>query len=94
MLIVIAALILRRAAATAKKEALARLEQRRNRVSGETPDEAKQRRQIEWAIEAVRNNQTGAFLPFTRHPVFAASVAMPSGAYGLVLLIEYLATAF
>jgi hypothetical protein len=94
MLIVIAALILRRAAAMAKKEALARLEQRRNRVSGETPDEAKQRRQIEWAIEAVRNNQTGAFLPFTRHPVFAASVAMPSGAYGLVLLIEYLATAF
>jgi hypothetical protein len=98
ILIVIAALILRRAAAMAKKEALARLatrlEQQRNRLSGEAPDETKQRRQIEWAIEAIRNNQTGAFLPFTRHPVFAASVAMPSGAYGLVLLIEYLATAF
>jgi hypothetical protein len=82
----------------AKKQALARLEaqleQQRNRLSGETPDEAGQPRQIEWAIEAIKNNQTGAFLPLTRHPAFAASVAMPSGAYGLVLLIEYLATAF
>ena len=69
MLIVIAALILRRAAAMAKKEALARLakrlEQQRNRLSRETPDEARQRRQIEWARETIRNNQTGAFLPFT-----------------------------
>lgn len=100
-LIVIAALILRRAAAAAKKEALSRLQKRlekqRNRLSGdsgETPDETRQQRQIEWAIEAIRNNQTGAFLPFTRHPVFGASVAMPSGAYGIVLLIEYLATTF
>ena len=100
-LIVIAALILRRAAAVAKREALSRLQKRlemqRNRLSGdsgETPDETRQQRQIEWAIEAIRNNQTGAFLPFTRHPVFGASVAMPSGAYGIVLLIEYLATTF
>ena len=94
MLIVIAALILRRSAATAKKEALKRLEKERIRLSGETPDAARQQRQIEWAIEAIRNNQTGAFLPFTRHPVFGASVAMPSGAYVIVLLIEYLATTF
>jgi hypothetical protein len=94
ILIVIAALILRRAAAAAKKEALGRLEKQRNRLSGDTPDEARQRCRIEWAIEAIRNNQTGAFLPFTRHPVFGASVAMPSGAYGIVLLIEYLATTF
>jgi hypothetical protein len=94
ILIIIAALILRRAAAMAKKEALARLEKQRNRLSGETPREAQQRGQIEWAIEAIRNNQTGAFLPFTRHPIFGASVAMPSGAYGIVLLVEYLATAF
>jgi hypothetical protein len=94
MLIVIAALILRGSAATAKKEALKRLEKERIRLSGETPDAARQQRQIEWAIEAIRNNQTGAFLPFTRHPVFGASVAMPSGAYVIVLLIEYLATTF
>ena len=78
----------------AKKEALGRLEKQRNQLAGEGPDEARQRHQIEWAIEAIRNNQTGAFLPFTRHPVFGASVAMPSGAYGIVLLIEYLATTF
>jgi hypothetical protein len=94
ILIVIAALLLRRAAAMAKREALRRLEKHRTRLTGETHDEAEKRRQVEWAIEAIRNNQTGAFLPFTRHPAFAASVAMPSGAYGIVLLIEYLATAF
>ena len=59
-----------------------------------TPDEARQRQELEWAIEAIKNNHRGAFLPFTQHPVFGAAVALPSGAYGVVLLAEYLATGF
>ena len=50
--------------------------------------------ELEWVIQTIKNNHRGAFLPFTQHPVFGAAVALPSGAYGVVLLAEYLATGF
>ena len=94
ILIVGNALALRRSAETAKREAIKRLESRLTQLSGQGPEETKQRQQIEWAINAIRNNQRGAFLPFTQHPIFGAAIALPSGGYGLVLLLEYLATGF
>ena len=63
-------------------------------MSGQTPEEIKQRQQIDWVINAIKNNQRGAFLPFTQHPIFGAAIALPSGGYGIVLLLEYLATGY
>jgi hypothetical protein len=87
---------LRRSAEMAKQEAIKCLEKKRIELPDELPDQApderKPRQQIERAIDAIKNNQRGAFLPFTKHPVFGA-IALPSGGYGLVLLFEYLATA-
>ncbi|MBA2658684.1 MAG: hypothetical protein H0U72_03770 [Nitrosospira sp.] len=60
----------------------------------DTPDGKKRGQQVQWAIEAIGNNQRGAFLPFTKHPIFGAAIALPSGGYGFVLLFEYLATSF
>ena len=78
----------------ARREAIGQLERKLMELPEQTPDEKKQRQQIEWAIAAIRNNQRGAFLPFTKHPIFGAAIALPSGGYGLVLLFEYLATSF
>ena len=83
---------LRRSAETAKREAINRLESRLIQLSDQSPEEVRQRQQIEWGINAIRNNKRGAFLPFTQHPVFGAAIALPSGGYGLVLLLEYMAT--
>ncbi|SEL23903.1 hypothetical protein [Nitrosovibrio tenuis] len=94
ILIVGNALALRRSAEMAKREAIKRLESRLTQLSSQTSGEIKQRQQIEWAIQAIKNNQKGAFLPFTQHPIFGAAIALPSGGYGLVLLLEYLATSF
>lgn len=97
ILIVVSAMALRRSAEMAKREAIKRLEKKLielpDELPGHAPDEKKQRQQIEQAIGAIKNNQRGAFLPLTMHPVFGA-IALPSGGYGLVLLFEYLATAF
>jgi hypothetical protein len=92
ILIVGNALVLRRSAEKAKREAIKRLESRLTQLPSQTTEEIKQRQQIDWAINAIRNNQRGAFLPFTQHPIFGAAVALPSGGYGIVLLLEYLAT--
>ena len=92
ILIVANALVLRRSADRAKREAVKRLESRLTQLSSQTPEEIKQRQQIDWAINAIKNNQRGAFLPFTQHPIFGAAIALPSGGYGIVLLLEYLAT--
>jgi hypothetical protein len=92
LLLVGNALALRRSAETARRQAIKRLESRLTQLSNGDPDEVKQRQQIEWAIDAIRHNQEGAFLPFTQHPIFGAAIALPSGGYGLVLLLEYLAT--
>ena len=86
------ALALRRSAEAAKREAIRRLENRLIQLSDQTPEEIRQRHQIEWDIHAIKNNKRGAFLPFTQHPVFGAAIALPSGGYGLVLLLEYMAT--
>jgi hypothetical protein len=87
-------LALRRSAEMARREAVKRLESKLIQLSGQTPEEIKQKQQIEWGIRAIKNNQKGAFLPFTQHPIFGAAIALPSGGYGLVLLLEYLATGF
>jgi hypothetical protein len=92
ILIVGNALVLRRSAEKAKREAIKRLESRLTQLPSQTTEEIKQRQQIDWAINAIRNNQRGAFLPFTQHPIFGAAIALPSGGYGIVLLLEYLAT--
>lgn len=94
LLVFINGMVLRRSAETAKRETIDRLETRLAHLSGLAPDEARQKQQIEWSLRAIRNNRRGAFLPFTEHPVFGATVALPSGGYGLVLLMEYLATIF
>ena len=94
ILIVVNAMALRHSAEMARREAIGQLERKLMELPEQTPDEKKQRQQIEWAIAAIRNNQRGAFLPFTKHPIFGAAIALPSGGYGLVLLFEYLATSF
>jgi hypothetical protein len=92
VLVVGNALALRRSAEKARHEAIRRLESRLIQLSGQTPEEIKQRQQIEWAIHTIKNNKRGAFLPFTQHPIFGAAIALPSGGYGLLLLLEYFAT--
>jgi hypothetical protein len=93
-LIVANAFALRKSAESARRDAVRRLESKLIQLSGQTPEETKQKQQIEWAIHAIKDNQNGAFLPFTQHPIFGATIALPSGGYGLVLLLEYLATEF
>lgn len=94
ILVVVNAMALRHSAEMARREAIGQLEKKLMELPDQTPGEKKQRQQIEWAIEAIKDNQRGAFLPFTKHPVFGAAIALPSGGYGLVLLLEYLTTSF
>ena len=93
ILVVVNAAALRRSAEMARREAITQLEKKLMDLP-DTPDGKKRRQQVQWAIEAIGNNQRGAFLPFTKHPIFGAAIALPSGGYGLVLLFEYLATSF
>ena len=83
---------LRHSAEKAKREACEQLQTKLMKLSDQTQDEKKKRQQIEWVIDAIARNREGAFQPFTQHPVFGA-IALPSGGYGLVLLMEYLAVA-
>jgi hypothetical protein len=95
-LVIISSMALRHSAEIAKREAIKRLESRlidSSRVP-KAPEGEQNRQELEAAIQAIKNNHRGAFLPFTQHPVFGAAVALPSGAYGVVLLAEYLATGF
>jgi hypothetical protein len=92
ILVVTNSLALRRSAKMAKARALTCLENKLNKLSEKMPDEEKQKKEIEWAINAIENNERGAFLPFHQHPVFAT--ALPSGAYGLLILAEYLTSVF
>jgi hypothetical protein len=94
ILVVINAMALRRSAEMTKREAIKRLEKKLLELPDRTAYGESQKHEIEWTLGAIRNNQKGAFLPFTKHPVFGAAIALPSGGYGLVLLFEYLATAF
>ncbi|WP_052494221.1 hypothetical protein [Nitrosospira sp. NpAV] len=93
-LLFVNAMALRHSAEMAKQEAIKRLEKKLIEIPDQAADEESQKEEIEWTLEAIRDNQKGAFLPFTKHPVFGAAIALPSGGYGLILLFEYLATAF
>jgi hypothetical protein len=81
------AVYLRRSAEVAKRAALDRL---RGRAAG-LPENAPRRPQLDRMADLIERNQTGAFLPFTQHPLFGA-IALPTGGTGLVLFIEYVAT--
>ena len=60
---------------------------------GPVPRGAKRAAVVERMVALIEDYQEGAFLPFTRHPLFGA-IALPTGGTGLVFLLEYLATIF
>ncbi|MDR4480829.1 MAG: hypothetical protein R3B37_13930 [Nitrospira sp.] len=84
---------LRRSAEQAKRAAVAQLKSRLNGWSGKLVLKKEQRAQVERMVELIERYQEGAFLPFTRHPLFGA-IALPTGGTGLLLLLEYLVTIF
>ncbi len=87
------AVALRQSAKNAKRAALFQLKSKLLPLSDQVPAEKESKHQIERAINAIKNNHDGAFLPVTSHPIFGA-IALPSGGYGIVLLMEYLANTF
>ena len=82
---------LRRSAERAKQEAVDQLKRRLKGLSDEPVFKRAKRREIERMVTLIEQTQEGAFLPFTRHPLFGA-IALPTGGTGLVFLLEYLAT--
>ena len=72
-LIFVNSMALRKSAEVAKREAIKRLESKLIQLPGQTPDEIKQRQQIEWAIRTIKNNQRGAFLPLHAASVLRGS---------------------
>lgn len=85
------AVYLRQSAEEAKRAAVAELKAKQRALSVKTPFKNLRVQQIERMIDLIEKNQEGAFLPFTRHPLFGA-IALPTGGTGLVFLIEYLAS--
>jgi len=83
--------LLRRSAERAKQEAVDQLKRRLKGLSDEPVFKRAKRREIERMVTLIEQTQEGAFLPFTRHPLFGA-IALPTGGTGLVFLLEYLAT--
>ena len=84
---------LRRSAEQAKRAAVVQLKSRLDGLSGEVVFKKEKREQVERMVALIEDYQEGAFLPFTRHPLFGA-IALPTGGTGLVFLLEYLATIF
>jgi hypothetical protein len=84
---------LRRSAEQAKRAAVAQLKSRLDGLSGEVVFKKEKREQVERMAALIEDYQEGAFLPFTRHPLFGA-IALPTGGTGLLFLLEYLATIF
>ena len=84
---------LRRSAEQARRAALAQLNARLLPLDDQNPTEKESKRHIERAIDAIKNNRKGAFMPLAAHPIVGA-IALPSGGYGFILLAEYLSTAF
>lgn len=82
---------LRRSAERAKREAVEQLKRRLRDLTDEPVFKRKKRREVERMVSLIEQTQEGAFLPFTRHPLFGA-IALPTGGTGLVFLLEYLAT--
>ena len=93
ILIVGNALALRRSAERAKREAIKHLEGKLTQLSGQTPEDIKQRQQIDWAINAIRNNQRGRVSSVHSASDIRCgdSICHPAD-MGIVLLLEYLAT--
>ncbi|MDA0738653.1 MAG: hypothetical protein O2999_05485 [Nitrospirae bacterium] len=87
------AVALRRSAEKARRAALSQLHDRWLPLNDQDPADKETKCHIERAIDAIKNNRHGAFMPITVHPIFGA-IALPSGGYGLVLLMEYLANGF
>lgn len=86
-------LFLRRSAERAKREAVVQLKARLTGLSGAVVFKKEQQAQVARMAALIEQHQEGAFLPFTRHPLFGA-IALPTGGTGLVFLVEYLATLF
>lgn len=84
---------LRRTAEQAKRAAAAQMRTRLTGVSGVAASSKEKQSLIERMAALIEDTQEGAFLPFTRHPLFGA-IALPTGGTGLVFLLEYLATLF
>jgi hypothetical protein len=85
------AVYLRQSAEEAKRAAVAELTVKQRALSVKTPFKNLRVQQIERMVDLIEKNQEGAFLPFTRHPLFGA-IALPTGGTGLLFLIEYLAS--
>ncbi|MDT7041037.1 hypothetical protein [Candidatus Nitronereus thalassa] len=84
---------LRRSAEQARRVSLDQLNARLLPLNDQVPVEKESKRHIERAIEAIKHNRKGAFMPLAAHPIVGA-IALPSGGYGFILLAEYLSTAF
>ncbi len=86
---------LRRAAESARKQAIIRLKDRILHVmSGKKEDEANRKDRVDkikLIIERIQLIRTGAFAPLTQHPILAA-LALPLGGVGTLALIDMLAT--
>lgn len=87
------AVALRRSAEIARRTAISKLNEKFLPLKNTRPAEQSFKHQIERAIDAIKNNRTGAFMPVTTHPLLGA-IALPSGGYGLVMLMEYFSNAF
>lgn len=87
------AVALRRSAEKARRAAFSQLKAKLLPLKDQRPSEQLAKRQIERAIDAIKNNHDGAFMHLTTHPLLGA-IALPSGGYGLVMLMEYFSNAF
>ncbi|MCP4895873.1 MAG: hypothetical protein GY906_02775, partial [bacterium] len=88
--IIASGLILRRAAESSRQTSLLILSKLRSRFTG-SEDKKEQRRhaQIELTIEELKNLKTGAFAPWSQHPLVRA-IILPFGGAGTVLVLEVL----
>ncbi len=84
------AIMLSTAAERARLLAVNNLKEKLLRVRGAGPQEAHIAEQIDLTIKEIESEREGAFTPWTQHPVLKA-ILFPSGGFGLVALLEYLA---
>lgn len=85
------ALALRRAAETARSQAVDRLKARLSRAHTDGDEGGARIEQLRLLIEEVENLRRGAFSHWSRHPVLQAFL-LPFGGLGLVTLVEILGT--
>lgn len=88
--IIASGLILRRAAEASRRTSLLALRKLRSRFQNSAAqDEQRRAAQIELTIEELKNLKTGAFAPWSQHPLVRA-VILPFGGAGTVLVLEIL----